>query len=234
VAPDHDYPSYLELTLTATDSGGLSDTKTVRLDPRTVNLTFQSSPAGLSLTVGSSSSTTPFTRTVIEGSTNSVSAPSPQTVGGTPYTFASWSDGGAATHNIVASTSATYTATYQAAVNADLQIVKTGSKNGSTASWDIALTNLGPSPAQNVAVSDTLPSRLVFVSATAGCTYASVTRIVTCNAGTLANGASASFTILTTMSGAGGGWITNTAQVTSPTPDPAGANNTSTDRVRAR
>ena len=32
-APDHEYPSYLELKLTATDSGGLSDTKTLRLDP---------------------------------------------------------------------------------------------------------------------------------------------------------------------------------------------------------
>jgi hypothetical protein len=30
--PDHEYPSYLELKLTATDSGGLTDTKTMRLD----------------------------------------------------------------------------------------------------------------------------------------------------------------------------------------------------------
>ena len=57
----------------------------------------------------------PFTRTVIEGSNNSVSAPSPQTLGGTVYTFVSWSDGGAAAHNIVANATATYTATYQAA-----------------------------------------------------------------------------------------------------------------------
>jgi len=38
VAPDHEYPSYLELRLTATDSGGLSDTKSVRLDPKTVEM----------------------------------------------------------------------------------------------------------------------------------------------------------------------------------------------------
>ena len=115
VAPDHDYPSYLDLSLTATDSGGLTDTKTVRLDPLTVDLTFQSSPTGLQLTVGSSSSTTPFTRTVIQGSNNSMSANTPQTLGGTTYNFASWSDGGAQTHNITASTSVTtYTATYQA------------------------------------------------------------------------------------------------------------------------
>jgi hypothetical protein len=35
-APDHEYPSYLELRLTATDAGALTDTKSVRLDPRTV------------------------------------------------------------------------------------------------------------------------------------------------------------------------------------------------------
>src|SRR3712207_8012859 len=48
-APDHEYPSYLELQLTATDKGGLTDTKSVRLDPRTVVLTFQSNPSGLQL-----------------------------------------------------------------------------------------------------------------------------------------------------------------------------------------
>jgi len=113
VAPDHEYPSYLELRLTATDSGGLTDTKSVRLDPKTVALTFQSEPAGLQLTVGSSSGTTPFSRTVIAGSKNSVSAPSPQTLGGINYTFASWSDGGAQSHDIVAPDAvATYTATY--------------------------------------------------------------------------------------------------------------------------
>ena len=53
-APDHEYPSYLELRLTATDAGGLSDTETLRLDPQTVTLTFASSPAGLQLVVGSS------------------------------------------------------------------------------------------------------------------------------------------------------------------------------------
>ena len=39
-APDHEYPSYLDLKLTVTDSGGLTDTESIRLDPRTVVLTF--------------------------------------------------------------------------------------------------------------------------------------------------------------------------------------------------
>ena len=49
-APDHEYPSYLELRLTATDSGGLTNSVSRRLDPRTVALTFQTSPDGLNLT----------------------------------------------------------------------------------------------------------------------------------------------------------------------------------------
>jgi PKD repeat protein len=114
VAPDHEYPSYLELKLTATDSGGLTDIKSVRLDPRTVVLTFSTTPGGLQLTVGGTPATATFTRTVIVGSTNSVSAISPQFKGKKNYTFASWSDGGAQTHNIVAPAApTTYTARYR-------------------------------------------------------------------------------------------------------------------------
>ncbi len=111
-APDHEYPSYLELGLTATDQEGLTHTVQRRLDPETVDLDFATVPSGLQLTVGSTSGTTPFTRTVIKGSTNSVSAPSPQG----SSTFASWSDGGAQTHDLVAPTTpTTYTATYTTA-----------------------------------------------------------------------------------------------------------------------
>jgi glucose/arabinose dehydrogenase len=113
-APDHEYPSYLELRLTATDSGGLSQTVTRRLDPRTVVLTFQTTPGGLQLAVNGSTATATFSRTVIVGSTNSLAAPSPQTKGGKSYAFQSWSDGGAQTHNIVAPATATsYTARFR-------------------------------------------------------------------------------------------------------------------------
>jgi glucose/arabinose dehydrogenase/PKD repeat protein len=111
-APDHDYPSYLELKLVATDQQGLTHTVTRRLDPETVDLTFNTVPAGLQLTVGSTSGSTPFSRTVIKGSANSVSAPSPQNTS----TFTSWSDGGSQTHVITApAAAATYTATYATA-----------------------------------------------------------------------------------------------------------------------
>ncbi|HEY6707696.1 MAG TPA: PKD domain-containing protein, partial [Actinomycetota bacterium] len=113
-APDHEYPSYLELRLTATDSGGLTATRTLRLDPRTVVLTFQTTPGAMQLAVGSTTSTATFTRTVIVGSRNSISAITPQTKSGKSYSFQSWSDGGAQTHDIVAPTAAaTWTARYR-------------------------------------------------------------------------------------------------------------------------
>jgi PKD repeat protein/glucose/arabinose dehydrogenase len=113
-APDHDYPSYLEMRLTATDSGGLSDTTSVRLDPRTVVLTFQTNPGGLQLTVNGASAKATFNRTVIIGSSNTLIAPTPQTKGRKSYSFQSWSDGGAQTHNIVAPAAATtYTARFR-------------------------------------------------------------------------------------------------------------------------
>jgi glucose/arabinose dehydrogenase len=111
-APDHEYPSYLELKLTATDNGGLTDTKTVRLDPKTVDLTFQTSPGGLTLTLNNATFKAPFTRTVIMGSNNSLSAPD-QRKGSQTYRFDSWSDGGAQTHDITApNTATTYTARF--------------------------------------------------------------------------------------------------------------------------
>ena len=50
-APDHDYPSYLTLTATVTDAGGLQGTASVEIDPQTVDLTFQTSPNRLSLSI---------------------------------------------------------------------------------------------------------------------------------------------------------------------------------------
>ena len=111
-APDHEYPSFLQLTLTVTDSSGISDSETIDLNPRTVTAQMAASPSGLNLVVNSTSTATPFTMTLVEGSTNTLSAPSPQVLNGTTYVFSSWSDGGAQTHTISANASTTYTATY--------------------------------------------------------------------------------------------------------------------------
>jgi glucose/arabinose dehydrogenase/PKD repeat protein len=113
VAPDHDYPSHLELVLTATDADGLSASKTIRLDPKTVELTLDSRPAGAQLSAGADTGTAPFTHTFIQNSTTTITAATPQAIGGIPYAFSSWSDGGAGTHTItVPRTDTTYTAAF--------------------------------------------------------------------------------------------------------------------------
>jgi glucose/arabinose dehydrogenase/PKD repeat protein len=116
-APDHEYPCWLELQLTATDSAGLTSTTSVRLDPKTVLLTFKTNPGGLVLSdmvVNEAPRTTPFSVTVVVGSANSVSAPSPQQFNKSTYYFMSWSDSGPQSHTITAPTvNTTYTATYR-------------------------------------------------------------------------------------------------------------------------
>jgi glucose/arabinose dehydrogenase len=110
-APDHEYPSYLLLTLNATDSGGLTGSTTLRLDPKTVVLTFTSDPSKAQLTFNGTNGTTTFTRTVIIGSRNSISAPNGQRIRGKVWNFSSWSDGGLQGHDIIAPASpATYKA----------------------------------------------------------------------------------------------------------------------------
>ena len=105
-APDHEYPAHLELTLTATDAHGASASTTRELHPETVLLSFATAPTGLQLAVNATTSTAPFTREVIKGSLNSLSAISPQTIGSTTYQFTGWSDGGAASHTITADAAA--------------------------------------------------------------------------------------------------------------------------------
>ncbi len=111
VAPDHEYPCWLELQASATDSSGITTTTDLRLDPATVNLSIDTSPTGLQATVGGDQRTTPFTVPVIERSVNTIAVSSPQVAGPT-YTFAAWSDGGAISHDVVADATRTYTAAF--------------------------------------------------------------------------------------------------------------------------
>lgn len=103
VAPDHEYPSHLELRLTARLPNGDVLVRRRDLDPRIVQLTLTSTPAGLPLVLGSTMDAAPVTRTVMIGSVNSIAAPttSPVTGGGTA-TFDRWSDGGGRNHTVTA------------------------------------------------------------------------------------------------------------------------------------
>jgi hypothetical protein len=112
-APELTLPAHLLLTVTVTDAGGLTDTETVRLDPRTVDLGFATTPAGLDVDLARATAT-PTTRTVIVGSRLTISAPERQAQGARLFAFRSWSDGGARTHVITApATSRVYVAGYE-------------------------------------------------------------------------------------------------------------------------
>jgi hypothetical protein len=85
----------------------------MRIDPQTSLLTFASVPPGLEVSINGRTKVTPFTRTTVVGSINTIGVASPQVLGVSRYTFTSWSDGGAISHLVTGPTSAqTYTATF--------------------------------------------------------------------------------------------------------------------------
>ena len=89
------------ITLTVVDSSGLtSSTRSVTIWPRKVNLTFTTVPSGLTLYLDGIARTAPFVYDTLVGFNHTIEARD-QALGGTNYTFASWSDGGARQHTIV-------------------------------------------------------------------------------------------------------------------------------------
>jgi glucose/arabinose dehydrogenase len=111
IAPDHDYPSRIELILTAVDSRGLAASRSVQLLPLEVDLQLLSDPPGLSLSAGVASKVAPFTLPAIAGGGVTLSAPLTQELGGRTYTWQRWSDGGDRVHSVTAAAT-TYTAVY--------------------------------------------------------------------------------------------------------------------------
>lgn len=113
IAPQHDYPSHIELLLRVSDERGLSGTATFEYQPNTVNLSLASNPPGIKLLAASTEAPSPFSLPAIDGSEIQLSAPESAVVGGNTYTFSSWSDGGARAHPILVSAGqASFTATY--------------------------------------------------------------------------------------------------------------------------
>ena len=110
--------TYLEIQLTATDSGGLASTTTQNLYPNVVNVTFSTQPSGLTVSVNGTTFVGPSTIPSWEAYALNVNAPDQADGSGQPWTFGSWSDGGAAAHAIVTPASAvSYTATFAPATS---------------------------------------------------------------------------------------------------------------------
>ena len=101
--------------LRAVDSHGAADTTWVDVQPVTATLRFETVPAGLSVDLDGQPQVTPFEVLGVVGMLRRLNAPSPQLSGTAVYAFDSWSDAGAAAHDITTPTGgATYTATYLA------------------------------------------------------------------------------------------------------------------------
>lgn len=114
---------------------------------------------------------------------------------------------------------------------ADLAIDKASNqdtyKPSSQVIYTVTVTNLGSSDAQNVGVTDVLPTaKHDFLFDTAGCA-GGATGTMTCSLGTIPAGQSSAFNIHIKMKG-NSGVISNTASVTSSTTDPDPLNNEDT------
>jgi glucose/arabinose dehydrogenase len=104
---------WYRIILTVRDSQGVTHTSFRDITPRTVTLSLLTAPAGLQVTLDGQPLTTPSSIVGVVGMTRTLGVVSPQTVGGKTYQFSSWSDGGAATHNIsTPAGNATFTATF--------------------------------------------------------------------------------------------------------------------------
>lgn len=114
--------------------------------------------------------------------------------------------------------------------SADLSIIKTDSADpvtaGATFSYTISVVNGGPTTATNVVVTDPLPSGLTYLGASPP--PSSGPNPLVWNLPSLAPSATATFTINVRTDCAGTGLISNTATVSSATPDPVSANNSFT------
>ena len=113
--------------------------------------------------------------------------------------------------------------------SADLSITKSDDIDpanvGDTVTYTVTVTNNGPDSANNVTVTDTLPTGLTFVSTT-GCNE-DPNGVATCTLGTIASGASAAYTVEVTVdAGTGGSTLTNNVSVTADESDPDTTNNT--------
>ena len=115
------------ITLTVTDSSGLTATRSVTIFPDKVNLTFGTAPAGLTLYLDGIAKATPFAYDTLIGFVHTVEARN-QGSGGTAYVFDSWSDGGAQAHDVtVPSSNQGYTATYRVGAPSTPSFVQVGS-----------------------------------------------------------------------------------------------------------
>jgi glucose/arabinose dehydrogenase/regulation of enolase protein 1 (concanavalin A-like superfamily) len=132
---------FYRITLTVTDSAGLATTVVRDVQPVKSTVTLATVPAGLQVKLDGTVVTTPFSFVGVAGVIRSLEAVSPQAANGQTLTHASWSDGGAARHEITTpTTNATYVDTYAAVASGfvDADVGAVGQAGSSTTSGGTA------------------------------------------------------------------------------------------------
>ena len=110
---------FYRIHLTVRDSGGLTHTIFRDVTPRTSTVTLRTSPANLQVTLDGQPKTDGYAELNVVGMRRTLGVVSPQTLNGVTYNFVSWSDNGAATHNVnVPAGDTTYTAVFARAGSA--------------------------------------------------------------------------------------------------------------------
>lgn len=124
----------------------------------------------------------------------------------------------------------TVTETTPVVRNVDVGVTKTTTDTvvaGGQVTYTIEVTNNGPGDARGVEVTDTLDSRLTFVSfdaGTSGATIAQAGQDLTFTVGTLTSGQTETFTILVDVATSATGTLNNQADITTTDTDTVAAN----------
>ena len=134
-----------------------------------------------------------------------------------------------------ANNAATATTTINPPPTADLGITKStptaNAAPGAPVTYTIVVMNHGPDTATSVTMTDALPATLLFQSINAPAGYvcstpaAGSTGTISCTGASLANGATATFTLTVTSVSNASGAIANTASVAGTPADPTSGNN---------
>jgi hypothetical protein len=114
VAPQHDYPSYIEAILRVSDGRELSGTAVLNIFPETVTVSLASDPPGIQISAAANEFTAPFSIQSIVGSEIQLLAPEKALLGGTTYRFLGWSDGRAREHPVLTKEDVGFTARFEA------------------------------------------------------------------------------------------------------------------------
>ena len=138
---DHGDDTFLELCAEVSNSVGLSATDCVEVHPRTMTVTIDSVPQGVPMSFEDITQATPFTVVANVGGTRTLSAP--QSSG--CLTFGSWSDGGAATHDIVVGASPrTFTASYTGSCGPGPNLLRNPGFENNLTGWPIGTIVTSP------------------------------------------------------------------------------------------